>query len=64
MSNVCVTSRELRPIAPQIERSYQARFVGEVTEVEERFYVISPERKLKHPAVVRITETARERLFE
>ena len=51
-------------IAPQIERSYQARLVGEVTEVEERFYVISPERKLKHPAVVRITEAARERLFE
>ncbi|MEE4300786.1 MAG: transcriptional activator NhaR [Pseudomonadales bacterium] len=51
-------------IAEQIERSYQARRIGEVDEVEEHFYVISPERKLKHPAVVRITDTARERLFE
>jgi LysR family transcriptional activator of nhaA len=51
-------------IAAQIERMYQARMIGEVQDVEERFYVISPERKLKHPAVVRITEAARERLFE
>ena len=51
-------------IASQIEATYHSQMIGEVEGVEERFYVISPERKLKHPAVVRITETARERLFE
>lgn len=51
-------------IADQIEKSYQSRRIGDVDGVEEHFYVISPERKLKHPAVVRIMESARERLFE
>ena len=31
--------------------------------LRERFYAISLERKLKHPAVVAITQSARERLF-
>jgi hypothetical protein len=30
--------------------------------VMESFYAISPERKIKHPAVVRITEMARQSL--
>ena len=37
-----------------------ARRVGGVDGVTESFYAISPERKLKHPAVVMITERARE----
>jgi LysR family transcriptional activator of nhaA len=31
--------------------------------VREKFYAISVERRLKHPAVVAITETARSHLF-
>ena len=42
---------------------YHARSIGEVDGVVESYYAISPERKLKHPAVVRITEMARSRLF-
>lgn len=37
--------------------------LGRVPQVEERFYAISPERKLKHPAIVAITERARETIF-
>lgn len=49
-------------IADQVEQMYHAKSIGEVDGVVERFYAISPERKIKHPAVVRITEVARERL--
>lgn len=50
-------------IAPKIEHMYHAREIGEVEGVSEAYYAISPERKLKHPAVVTITEIAREDLF-
>ncbi|MGE0623663.1 MAG: transcriptional activator NhaR [Pseudomonadales bacterium] len=50
-------------IAPQVEHMYHARSIGDVAGVSEAFYAISPERKIKHPAVIRITESARERLF-
>ncbi len=52
-----------RAIAPQVEHMYHARSIGEAEGVIESYYAISPERKLKHPAVVRITEIARSRLF-
>lgn len=34
-----------------------------ITSIRERFYAISLEKKLKHPAVVAITAAAREKLF-
>jgi len=37
--------------------------IGQTNEIRERFYAISVERKISHPAVVAITETAREWLF-
>jgi len=39
------------------------RRIGELPDVSERFYAISVERKLKHPAVVAISEAARGELF-
>lgn len=50
-------------IADEISRTYGARVIGSTEEVTERFYAISPERRLKHPSVVAITEAAREQLF-
>jgi LysR family transcriptional activator of nhaA len=50
-------------IASEVERMYHVRRIGEVDNVSENYYAISPERKLKHPAVVRIMEAARTRLF-
>jgi LysR family transcriptional activator of nhaA len=50
-------------IAAEIERTYGARAVGVADGVTETYFAISPERKLKHPAVVAITERARTDLF-
>ena len=45
-----------------IQRRYEVRVVGRTDEIRERFYAISTDRKLKHPAVVAISE-ARGKLF-
>ena len=50
-------------IEKEICRQYRVRPIGELPDVRERYYAISVERKLKHPAVVAISETAREKLF-
>ena len=44
-------------------RLYQAHLIGRVESIRERCYAISVEKKLKHPAVVAITEAARAKLF-
>lgn len=46
-------------IEREIAAQYGARVVGRVSEVRERFYAVSIERRLKHPAVVAISEAAR-----
>jgi LysR family transcriptional activator of nhaA len=50
-------------IESEICKQYGVRVVGRTGEIRERFYAISVERKLKHPAVVAICEAAREKLF-
>ncbi len=50
-------------ITAQIEHMYHARSVGTTADISESFFAISPERKLKHPAVMKITESARASLF-
>ena len=42
---------------------YRVSVVGRLDSVFEEFYAISAERKINHPAVAAITETARTRLF-
>jgi LysR family transcriptional activator of nhaA len=42
---------------------YKVGIVGHPESVIERFFAISVERKLKHPAVVTISEAARDKLF-
>ena len=49
-------------IDAEVRRQYGVRLVGRV-EVRERFYAITVERRLKHPAVVAISEAARNELF-
>jgi LysR family transcriptional activator of nhaA len=49
-------------IAAEIEHMYRARSVGRIPSVTERYYAISPERRLRHPGVLAVTESARERL--
>ena len=37
--------------------------VGQTDAIKEQFYAISPERRIKHPSVLLITNTARSDLF-
>ncbi|HZP03046.1 MAG TPA: transcriptional activator NhaR [Terriglobia bacterium] len=50
-------------IERQLRRLYRVRAIGRTDDVRSRFYAISVERKLKHPAVVAICEAARRELF-
>ena len=51
-------------IAAEVCSMYHAKLLGSVDdEVRDTYYATSPERKLKHPAVIAITESARE-LFQ
>jgi LysR family transcriptional activator of nhaA len=47
----------------ELQRQYRVRLVGRLDGVRERYYAITVERKLKHPAVVAIAERARQ-MFE
>jgi LysR family transcriptional activator of nhaA len=49
--------------ARDVERQYGVRLVGPVEGVRESYYAISIERRIKHPAVQAIFETARTDLF-
>jgi LysR family transcriptional activator of nhaA len=42
---------------------YDVRILGRIDSIRERFYAISLERKITHPAVAAITQTARQELF-
>lgn len=50
-------------VADEVCRQYGVSVLGHAPEVKERFYAISVERRLKHPAVVAITDNARQDLF-
>ncbi|MCC6875133.1 MAG: transcriptional activator NhaR [Sandaracinaceae bacterium] len=51
-------------IEGEITAQYGVRVVGRTDEVRERFYAITVERRIKHPAVRAISDAARERIFE
>ena len=48
----------------ELRRQYGVRALGVADGVMERFYGISVERRIKHPAVAAITAAARERIFK
>lgn len=50
-------------IAAEIIRQYRVRPIGATTEVLERFYILSTERRLQNPAVAALVHTARAQLF-
>ncbi len=50
-------------IDDEVQKQYGVRLVGRLSDVRERFYAISVERKLKHPAVIAICESAKKELF-
>ena len=50
-------------IAEEVSAMYHSTLLGTLDSIYESYFAISPERKLKHPAVLAITETARDELF-
>lgn len=50
-------------IASEVTRQYQVVAIGHSKAIKERFYAISVERILKHPAVVAISDMARHAIF-
>jgi len=50
-------------IASEVQRQYQVTTIGRVSEVKERFYAISVERRVTHPIVSAVVEAAQESLF-
>lgn len=50
-------------IEEEIRAHYHVDVVGRIADVKERFYAITIERRIRHPAVVRIMENAREGIF-
>lgn len=50
-------------IEHEIRREYRVRVIGRIDAIRERYYVVSASRKMEHPAVVAISESARHRLF-
>jgi LysR family transcriptional activator of nhaA len=51
-------------IENEIERQYGVRAIGPAGDVRERFYAITVERRLKHPAVIALSQAARTELFK
>jgi LysR family transcriptional regulator, transcriptional activator of nhaA len=50
-------------IEKEVREHYRVAVLGRVDSIVERFYAVSVERKLKHPAVVALSESARTKLF-
>jgi LysR family transcriptional activator of nhaA len=50
-------------VEKEVMAQYGVRVLGRTSEVRERFYAVSVERRLKNPAVVAISESARSSLF-
>jgi LysR family transcriptional activator of nhaA len=50
-------------VEAEIRRRYKVQVVGRTQDIRQRFYAISVERKIKHPAVAAICEVARKHIF-
>jgi LysR family transcriptional activator of nhaA len=50
-------------VEQDVLQKYDVEVIGRTEEVTERFYAISAERRIKHPAVSAITESARNGVF-
>jgi LysR family transcriptional activator of nhaA len=50
-------------VAKEVEQQYRVKFIGKVPNVRERLYAVTVERRIKHPAVIAICETAKTVVF-
>lgn len=52
-----------RVLEDEVRAQYDVQVVGRADDVREVFYAITVERRLRHPAVVAVAETARDAIF-
>jgi LysR family transcriptional activator of nhaA len=50
-------------VEAEVRRQYRLRVLGRLADIKERFFLISTEKKLRHPAVAAMAELARETVF-
>ena len=50
-------------IEEDVRRQFRVQIIGRTNDIRERFYAISPERRLRNPAVAAISEAARHTIF-
>jgi LysR family transcriptional activator of nhaA len=50
-------------VEEEVRRQYRVDMVARIPAIRERFYAITVERRIKHPAVIAITDAARQKLF-
>ncbi len=50
-------------IEKEVEQQYQVQVIGRTNKIREKFYAISVERIIRHPAVAAISEAAQQKLF-
>ena len=50
-------------VEDQVRKYHQVALVGRLDTAKEEFYAISAERRIKHPAVAAISQSARQSLF-
>jgi LysR family transcriptional activator of nhaA len=51
-------------IEKEVVKQYQVQVIGRTNDIKEKFYAISVERIIKHPAVVAISKAAHKKLFD
>ncbi|MCP4043761.1 MAG: transcriptional activator NhaR [Gammaproteobacteria bacterium] len=50
-------------VEKEVLHQYDVKVIGRTEDIRERFYAISAERKLKHPAVITVSHTAHQDIF-
>ena len=50
-------------IEKEVQLQYQVEIIGRTNKIREKFYAISVERIIRHPAVAAISEAAHQKLF-
>lgn len=51
-------------IEAEVKRQYNVEVIGRVEAVKERFYAITVDRQLRHPAVIAMSDAAQQNLFD
>jgi len=50
-------------VTKEVQEQYKVKLIGKAANVRERLYAVTVERRIKHPAVVAICDTARSVVF-